>query len=513
VSWLGFAAPLWLAGLAALVVPFVIHWLSRGRQRRVRIGSVRWLAEAETLRARRIRPSRLWLLLVRCLLIAQVVAALALPRLAVEGAGGTAEWLLVAPEVALERGQLEPHNTEAYRQLDERLDEGGVVHWLKAEIPRGEIESPPAPSPGDVWSWLQEAHSSAPPAVRFAVFALDREVDLRGARPALSRAVDWTDVTDSRPNRWIERAIAVEEEDLVLFVGTSDSASTRFERLRVSAEGPASTSPTAIEAERRGGRWRVALTEGGVLAADDAIEIATPVPETEVRILFAAERAEDARYVRTALEAVREVASLPLAIQADVVDPDAAVRPNAALTDILFWLSPEPLPPALREILRPGGIVVSDSLDRFEACDCPVPVTPTSSVRFDRTGPVEASPGPSVALWRDASGHAVLEAERFDDGAWLRYHSRFHPGFTDLVLREAFPQWLLEVVQWVSTPAPSSSTASSDRRAASGQAAPRPAVDEGSRGRESPLPLEGWLWLAAIAAASVERWLAARSVA
>jgi len=520
MNWLGFGARAWLVGLTAFAVPIAIHLLSRGRQRRVRVGSVRFLAPAETLRARRVRPSRLWLLALRCLLIGTLVMALAEPRLGVASGSESSSWLLVAPEVALARGRIEHENTEAYRVLDESLVAGLELRWLVPGIPRGTLGEPPVMPEHGLWSLLHEADQVAPPGVAFVILAPERESLLEGARAHLSHTVEWRGVIDRTENLWLERAVALDAERVALVVGRSDGARTRFDRLEIEhgTAGAEAARAAGVELARNPGGSSVALLDGGSLEDDDRLAVAAEAKGLGVAIFFAAEREQDVRYVRAGLEAVAAATGRPLTIRVQgigVTGEEPTTAGNAALT---FWLAPEAVATPLLDGLAGGGVLISDAMERFERCDAlawlPGAAEP---FRVTRCGPIDlgltSGSAGAGAIWSDTGGRPLLVGERVQAGRWLRFASRLNPDWTDLVLAPAFPAWLLELVEELAPPVPSARRASSDRRASAGQVAPRLAgevLDE-QPGRETPV--SGWLWPMILIFAAGERSLALRSPA
>lgn len=71
--------PLWLWGLAGILIPVAIHLLSRKEGKVIRIGSLRHLQDTTTRQFKSIRLNEIFLLILRCLLIALVVLLLAEP--------------------------------------------------------------------------------------------------------------------------------------------------------------------------------------------------------------------------------------------------------------------------------------------------------------------------------------------------------------------------------------------------------------------------------------------------
>ncbi|MHC4219130.1 MAG: BatA domain-containing protein [Planctomycetota bacterium] len=87
-----------IAGAAAIVVPILIHLLSRQRRRPVEWGAMRFLLEALRKHRRRLQLEQALLLLVRCLILLVLGAALARPFLESAGiidVGGARTVLLV----------------------------------------------------------------------------------------------------------------------------------------------------------------------------------------------------------------------------------------------------------------------------------------------------------------------------------------------------------------------------------------------------------------------------------
>ena len=174
-----FAEPLWLLGLASIVVPIAFHLRGERAGRVVRVGSVRWLAGAPAAWAPARRVRRLPLLLLRCAVLAALSLALARPH---PRAADREAWVLVAPEVA-SRVSL-----DSLRRL-------GAVRLLAAGLPSFDRVSPdPTTQPTDVWTLLREADAAAPAGVRLVVVAPGTVAYLRGVRPELRHAVEYVAV-------------------------------------------------------------------------------------------------------------------------------------------------------------------------------------------------------------------------------------------------------------------------------------------------------------------------------
>lgn len=164
---LAFTSPAALIALAALALPIALHLWSRRTGRPLRVGSVAFFAAAPPPAARRPRLEDLWLLLLRCGIVALLAFALAGPvwrsgRLA----GGGRVMALVTPAVAAD---------SASRPLLDSLRQSGA-----------DIEVLPQ---GPIWSVLREADFEAPPGTRFVIVAPAEGAS--GNRPVLRSEASW----------------------------------------------------------------------------------------------------------------------------------------------------------------------------------------------------------------------------------------------------------------------------------------------------------------------------------
>ncbi len=512
---LGLAAPLWLLGLLGLLAPLVLHLLARGRGRRVRVGSVRLLADSPPRRPRRLQLQRPWLLALRCVLLALVALALAGPRLRREVAAAATPrpWVLIEPGV-------DASITAARRAIAA----GAEVRLLTAGLPRAADVADPAALPdlatvpGGLWSLLREAAVTAPPGTRLLVVTRGRLTALRGERPTLANPVEWHEVPDPRANRWAARTLATDGGSALL-VGASDRARTTFMR------GPAAS---AIDSAAR--ELGVATPSGvdAVPADDHPPQQPRPV---RVQVLAAPDRAADARYVRAAIAAAAEAAGIrieiappsgarlagadaaaaPTAVTRTAVVTQTAVSQGAALVPaaaagaaavdargamaLTFWLADAPPPPALLDAARDGGWLITDSGSSEESCRGTFVVAATAApVALYRCGgdsppAMSAAREPRTATWRTSSGRVALLEQSLGSGRWLRFASRFHPAWSDLVLSPAFPEWLRELLRVAAGADATSELPPSDRRADGGQG--KPAIVAPARNTSSTLVTAG----------------------
>ena len=169
---LALLAPLGLAALAALLLPLLVHLARREEQVPTDFAALRWLA-AKFRPRQRLRFEEILLLVVRLLLVAALALLLAQPVLF--GGRGDAPWLVVLPGADLADAPALP--ADAQRR------------WLAPGFPP--LESPLPAGPVATASLLRQLDAELPAGTPLSVLVTATFDGADGARPQLSRRVDW----------------------------------------------------------------------------------------------------------------------------------------------------------------------------------------------------------------------------------------------------------------------------------------------------------------------------------
>jgi hypothetical protein len=216
---------------------------------------------------------------------------------------------------------------------------------------------------------------------------------------------------------------------------------------------------------------------------------ATPPSRGRIVVVFAdADRSDDARYVAAAVRAAGTVSGIPAIVTTRATAVAGAEVVGSA--DWIVWLSELPLPKAVEQRLQAGATVLTD-LGRVQQ-----PVT-RAAFGLDR-----------APVWTDDTGDPLLTVTREGRGLRYRFHSRFAPDWSGLVLDPRFPEAMARL--WIGTD--STRSGRDDRPIALSQVAPAydRRVDAGvaAAGAHSLfLPL----WLIAVGLFLVERRIVMRS--
>ena len=310
-------SPLWLAALAALVIPLVIHLRRQRIGRRIQVGSVRHLAGAALPRRRRLRVRDPWLLALRCAILALVVLALAGP--AIRRTERPSSWVLVAPSLLGDSVILRSDPL-----LDSLRRAGSAVRVLAPGFPAADLRRPViarSDTSVDLWSLLGAADQVLPFGSSILA-VVPAELSLaRGRRPAVA-----TRVTIREARRPAADTVAIEASWV-----RHDSV------FRVVGHG-----------YRGGMRRRIEFAPPS--AADSSLP---SLDSMRVRIAAGPGRADDAGYLRAAFGAASDLLGASLSIE---VAPPAAVRAERVATaDWTAWLDTSPPPAFVGPILADAG--------------------------------------------------------------------------------------------------------------------------------------------------------------
>ncbi|HEU0307358.1 MAG TPA: hypothetical protein VFR30_10360, partial [Lysobacter sp.] len=210
--------------------------------------------------------------------------------------------------------------------------------------------------------------------------------------------------------------------------------------------------------------WRVLPGAMPTVTATNAATTSAPV----LSVRYATQREASLRYLRAA-NAAWQAPGRTMAPAQDVAPVTRALATNARH---LVWLAPGPVPQAVRDWIRAGGVALLDA--HATLADAP----------------------PMVALWRDAEGATVVEGAGYGSGRVMRLTRALTPQALPALLDADFPRHLHGLFV-ASTPAPARVLA----------AAHAPATG-GPMYAPSPHDLQPWLLVLIALLFVMERWMA-----
>jgi hypothetical protein len=171
--------PIWLWGLGGLVIPVMIHLLSRKEGKTIRIGSIRFLAETATSKFSSVRLNEVALLALRSLLVLLMVLFLA--GLLFPSARGNTSQKWVVVEKGLE------NNEHIKNLLDSLQKDGYETRRLSTSFPGFEDDS--VTQPPDYYKLSEDL--SQQDNVQAIVIAVNSLSGFKGKRISLPENITW----------------------------------------------------------------------------------------------------------------------------------------------------------------------------------------------------------------------------------------------------------------------------------------------------------------------------------
>ncbi len=439
---LQFLSPLAFFALAALFIPLAIHLLSRKSGKRLKVGSIRFLKAAESRRLKSFRLNEVPLLLLRCTLLMVMTLLLAQPQwLRFAQSSDSRGRVLIAPELLSEM------NPRLKEQIDSLSAAGHELFALAPNFPKLQERGALA-TRTNYWSLAREFAQATHGDMPIWIFTSEAARSFRGERPALPENFTWQGYSASHTEHWLHAAKLVHEDSVQFLMGESTARQTAYSRF--TAKLPALPAevllegfpPVAISRAANGSALQLRLHH--VAAHDSTSLMITAAPKT-ITIYFDEEHAGDRRYVQAALESATEFAATSWQVRAVPLPDNGA---SFARSDAVFWLSESSLPKELEEHIANGALLITDAgAHKYHTVASAILPRDFAIDNPPRLWRKTVAPAHGLELWREAQGEALLSAEPAGAGWHLRFQSRFHPQWTDLVLHPMFPEMLLRLIE------------------------------------------------------------------
>jgi len=282
---MSFLHPLILsAGLLAIVIPIIIHFLRR-RRRPIEWAAMRFLQDALRKRRRRLRLEQLLLLLTRCAIVALLAVAIARPT-----SGGDVSSQPTAHIIAIDNSIASATNSDGTADLSRAIDAALAVVERASRSTGDTVAVLTLGAPGGLELWPPTADTDAARRVLDRVTPTDSRASLDALRDALRQRPGTPDETGTTPVRTVLHVVSGwrNAEGLGLNPDAADRspiAGVDAIELHTASGGPATianvgidtigvTTPTVVGSATLAPQTRVfgTLVRSGV-APEQAIEI------------------------------------------------------------------------------------------------------------------------------------------------------------------------------------------------------------------------------------------------
>jgi hypothetical protein len=209
-----FVNPIWLWGLAGLLIPIGIHLLSRKAGNVIRFGSVRHLDNTNTRRFKSIQLNESALLILRCLIIICLVFLLS--GLHFDSFGKKSKWLLIDKGLGSEQKFVILIDSLAANGFEIRSFSSGFPLLKDSAITERKT---------DYWTLLDELRTK--PIEQAIVLANNYITGFKGKRTILPDHVQWLS-KDPDSNNYVANAVESSNDSIAIRIGKSDEVKTSF---------------------------------------------------------------------------------------------------------------------------------------------------------------------------------------------------------------------------------------------------------------------------------------------
>jgi hypothetical protein len=383
-----FLQPIWLAAMAGIALPVIVHFWNDRRGKVLRIGSVVMLEGSSQRMAWSRRVSQWWLLLLRCLLVMVLAVLLSEPYWAWGGAVNKG-WVLV--------------DAGAAAVFKDRIDSLVKAGWEKHVLDG---------APGkavNYWNAFRVADRAASGDVPFVVLSSGLASRFMGPRPYTGRVVHWeVYAPGDSVSEWVQRAWPVSPDSVRVMRGEARQTASVY-------------------------RYTTEVMGRGMTVDTTTLDLTIYTDEGYQ---------QDGRYLGAALRAVQEFTHRRMKVVVSRGGPGAgrgvardgvlgAGFMPAGRGGWLFWLSSKPLPAAVAGAF---GVVW-----KYEA----------GSVRkvdtwMEGSGlykEIEGLDGGDM-VWKDGFGRGMLVRDK----KTFHFYSRLNPEWGELVWSRQFPALLARLL-------------------------------------------------------------------
>lgn len=429
----------------------LIHLWNVRQGKILKVGSIALLQESDRQQARSIKLKDLLLLLLRCLLIILLAMLLAKPQYQKQLTIKDEKGWIVVPRTELEAAY------KNYKPLIDSLIKAGYqFHYFEKGFAKEQLAQA-LQSTNEItdkfstpyWQTLNALDKELPAELPVYLFTGNELKSFTGHRPSISMNLVW-------------KTFAV-EDSVSVFLSNAYLSSIGTVKVAIAGSKPLATvqSFTDISLQQPPPNFTVRQEERMLISYKDSLANKSQVEVDTAAlnvVIFTDQFANDANYVRAAINAIRVVGKyrINLSVVRNVVD----IPVN---NDWLFWLSEQALPQKVssknilvyekgKEEAVHSWVVVSNGNGYVD-----VPIETTKRV-----------PGNDSLndnnVWKDGFGNPLLSIEndvsqvnagsniappatgRGQGGQVYHFYSRFNPSWNEIVWSSQFPALMYDLL-------------------------------------------------------------------
>ncbi|WP_411272737.1 BatA domain-containing protein [Daejeonella sp.] len=417
--------PIWLFGISGILVPLIIHLWNIKTGKTLKVGSIRLMGESSRQNSRSLKLMDLLLLFLRCLVIILLSLYLAEPVWkSLQAPKGNKAWILI------EKSAFAETYTRFKGEIDSLSAAGEELRLFEPGFKRVELEEMLADSTKadssallPYWSLLRLLEQQIPQGSKALIYTSDRANRFKGARPAISTAINWKAFTPADSiSKWIDRSYLTISGEIKTIVSESSPSGTFNSAIDIAPGNEIS----GVRASILNGKAQVQLDGQTLLADTSTLTIAVNVEGFQ----------NDAAYLGAAIASIQKYTSRKIKL----------VKPSSQ-QDILFWLSSKELPSGIKANTKVfkyamGKVTSTNTWLKFTEG---LTTLKTENIRvYKRISYPEKALGFSV--WEDGFGKPLLDLKQSNNVSLYTFYSRLNPEWTDLVWSPEFVKLLMPLI-------------------------------------------------------------------
>ncbi|MVN90912.1 BatA domain-containing protein [Mucilaginibacter aquatilis] len=495
-----FLNPVWFIGIAAVIIPVLIHLWNIRTGKLLKVGSIALIEAASRKSSRSFKLLDILLFILRCLLLLLLALLMALPVWQKQVPAAKAKGWVVIPRERL---------SETYQkfkpQVDSLTQAGYEFHYFnhgfgKSDLkqiflnPKDSIKTQ-NPCAGNYWGLIKELNLKADASLPICLFTPNQFKHFKGSRPNVALNLKWQTYTPADSvTTWIHDAWFTPNGNIRVVQGKSTPSGITFSFKNVKASNG---SNEVYIIQTTGSNASIKLNNSKLPA------INIDAKNTQV-IIYTDNYKLDANYVKAALQAVSQFNQRNISIK--TVYNISAIPKNA---DWLFWLSDKPVGNASAQNIftYQSGKVTSINSWMSNAGRFATSLADDDRTQLFKTITVANTKGQPV--WQDGFGNPVLTKEQQGSNKLYRFYNRFNPAYNNLVWSSNFPAWMLQLMIDEKPVNP----AYDKRTLSASQYMPHVSTNKPASTTAKiteTTSLSRYFWLALIIVFATERWLANR---
>ncbi|CAM3780702.1 BatA domain-containing protein [Mucilaginibacter galii] len=503
-----FLNPIWFFGAAALLIPVLLHLWNIRSGKVLKVGSISLIDAASRKSSRSFKLLDIPLFILRCLLLLILALLLALPvwqkKMEVAKVKG---WVIFPKETF----------TSTYQTFKPTIDSltkaGYEFHYFNPGFAKSNLTkiflnakdslktplSAPKNTQHNYWDLVKELNSKVSSTLPVYVFTPNQATYFQGSKPQVALNLHWQTYTpaDSAVT-YIQDAWFTPSGDVRVVQGASKPSGTTYTYSNLRAKDKANTTFNINTTE---GKAQISLAGG----KQEAVTVDTAVQSL---IIYADNNTTDAFYLKAALQAVVQFNQRQTVVK--TVSNPAQIPAN---TSWLFWLSDKPLSKAASKnckniLTYQSGKPATVSSWMSNAGQFATALPDQEKVNLYKS--IAANPI-YISVWNDGFGNMLLGLQHSGTQRIYHYYSRFNPAWNNLVWSDAFPAWMLKLLNKPS----GLDTSPYDKRVLTAQQyLPQNITQTHTAATTKPFEnksLTRYFWLTLIIVFAAERWLAHRT--